>query len=147
MELPDKKYQIIYADPPWEYDNELKSGGKAYFGAVVRYSVMSNEKLCQLKIGNITDKNAVLFMWVTSPKLNECWPIIDSWGFKYKTVAFCWNKITTGGKWVHNMGHWTMGNMELCLLATKGRPQRISKTIKQLTIAPYVPTFKAISIK
>lgn len=131
-----KKYQIIYADPPWKYDNSLESGGTAYFGAVVRYPVMSNEKLCSLNIKGITAKDAILFIWVTSPKLNEVLPIIESWGFNYKTVAFCWNKITTGGKWVHNMGHWTMGNIELCLLATKGHPKRISKTIKQLTIAP-----------
>lgn len=128
-----KKYQIIYADPPWSYDDKMKGNP---IGALENYPTMTISELCNLNIKDIIAEDAVLFLWVTSPKLNECWQIIKSWGFKYKTVAFCWNKTTTGDNWVHNMGRWTMGNIELCLLATKGHPKRICKNIKQLLIAP-----------
>ena len=131
MKLPDKKYQIIYADPPWSYDDKM-IGNR--IGALANYPTMTIDKLCQLDIKGIAEENAALFLWVTSPKLNECWLIIEAWGFKYKTVAFCWNK-TVGDKWVSNMGRWTMGNIEICLLATRGHPKRICKNVKQLIIA------------
>jgi len=130
-----KKYQIIYADPPWKYQDTQKSGGTAYFGASVRYPVMNNKDICNLPINELTDKNCVLFIWATSPLLPEALEVIKSWGFKYKTIAFCWNKQSKNGKWISNMGRWTMGNVEICLLGVKGKPQRIIKNIKQLVIA------------
>ena len=62
---------------------------------------------------------------------------MKAWGFKYTTVAFCWSKRTTNGKEVSNLGRWTMGNIELCLLGVKGRPNklRLDKSVKQLVIA------------
>jgi len=132
--FPDKKYQIIYADPPWSYNDTQKSGGTAYFGASVRYNTMNNKDITKLSIDKLADRNCVLFMWATSPLLPEAIETIKSWGFKYKTIAFCWSK-TTENALVSNMGRWTMGNIELCLLATKGHPKRIVKNIKQLVIA------------
>ncbi len=130
-----KKYQIIYADPPWTYGDTQKSGGTAYFGASVRYDTMPLEKIKSLPIGTISGKNAVLFLWVTSPLLPEGLEVINSWGFFFKTIAFCWNKQSKYGKWISNMGRWTMGNIELCLLGVKGHPRRICNNIKQLVIA------------
>jgi site-specific DNA-methyltransferase (adenine-specific) len=60
---------------------------------------------------------------------------LKAWGFEYKTVAFCWNKIGADGAWIHNMGRWTMGNIEICLLGVKGHPKRIVNNVKQLVIA------------
>ena len=131
----DKKYNIIYADPPWSYNDTQQSGGTAYFGASVRYKTMNNKDILTLPIGELASKDCVLFMWATSPLLPEAIETIKSWGFKFKTVAFCWNKQTVNKKWIHNMGRWTMGNIEICLLATKGSPKRICKNIKQLVIA------------
>ena len=130
-----KKYQIIYADPPWSYNDTQKSGGTAFFGASVRYNTMNNSDIAKLPISDLADKNCCLFMWATSPLLPEALNCINSWGFKYKTIAFCWNKQTKNGKWVSNMGRWTMGNIELCLLATRGHPKRICRNVKQLVIA------------
>ncbi len=132
--FPDKKYQIIYADPPWQYNDAQKSGGTAFFGASARYKTMNNNDIMKLPVNNLTDKNCVLFLWATSPLLPEALDVIKSWGFKYKTIAFCWNKLSKNGKWVSNMGRWTMGNIEICLLATKGQPKRKAKNIKQLVI-------------
>jgi len=126
-----KKYQIIYVDPPWSYNDTQKSGGTAFFGASVRYPVMNNKDILKLPINNLAEKDCVLFMWATNPLLPEALETMKAWGFKYKTVAFCWIKKTINGKQIHNMGRWTMGGMELCLLGTKGHPQRKVKNIKQ----------------
>jgi len=129
------KYQIIYADPPWSYNDTQKAGGTVYFGASVRYNTMSNSEILKLPIRDLSDENCVLFLWATSPLLPEAIETIKAWGFRFKTIAFCWNKQSKNGKWISNMGRWTMGNIELCLLATKGKPKRICKNIKQLIIA------------
>lgn len=126
-----KKYQIIYADPPWSYSDTQKSGGTAFFGASVRYPLMKNKDIANLPINDLADKNCTLFLWAVSPQLPEALEVIKNWGFKYKTIAFCWNKLNPNGSLVANLGRWTMGNIELCLLATKGSPKRICKTIKQ----------------
>ena len=132
--FPNKKYQIIYTDCPWSYNDTQKSGGTSFFGASVRYPTMDNRDIMKLPVSELADNDCVLFMWATSPLLIEAMETIKSWGFKYKTIAFCWNKQSKNGKWISNMGRWTMGNIEICLLATKGHPTRISKNIKQLVI-------------
>lgn len=113
------------------------------------YQTQSLEWIKNLPVGGVSDKNCVLFMWAVSPLLPEAFEVMKAWGFKYKTLAFCWSKITNdvevvdGGslfsqlnyKFVSNMGRWTMGNVELCLLGVKGRPKRIINNIKQLVIA------------
>lgn len=96
---------------------------------------MDNEQIYSLPIEDITDKNCILFLWATYPKLNEALETIKRWGFEYKTVAFTWvkqNKKSNG--WHFGLGYWTRGNPEICLLATKGKPKRISKFVANLTI-------------
>lgn len=131
----EKKYDIIYADPPWAYHDTL--GGNAKMGAMP-YPTMTNEEICAMPIGNkIAKKNSILFMWATMPKLQEALDVIKAWGFKYKTCAFCWVKQNpkSGGIYA-GLGRWVQGNAELCLLATKGHPHRISKSVKQIVMAP-----------
>ena len=130
-----KKYQIIYADPPWSYQDTQKSGGTAFFGASVRYNTMKNKDILSLPISELADKDSVLFMWATSPLLPEALETIKAWGFKFKTIAFVWNKQTKNNINISNMGRWTMGNVEIVLLGVKGKPKRIIKNIKQLVIA------------
>ncbi len=110
-------------------------GGTAYFGASVRYDTMSLESIKSLPVNSISDKDAVLFIWVTSPLLPDGLSVINAWGFTYKTIAFCWNKQSKNGLWISNMGRWTMGNIEICLLGVKGHPHRILMNVKQLVIA------------
>jgi site-specific DNA-methyltransferase (adenine-specific) len=133
--FPNKKYQIIYADPAWSYKDTQISGGTAFFGASVRYPTINNKDIMNLPVIDISDRDCVLFIWATSPLLVEAIETIKSWGFRYKTIAFCWNKQSKNHKWISNMGRWTMGNIELCLLAVKGKPHRIVKNVKQLVIA------------
>ena len=124
LELPNKKYNIIYADPPWSYKDKALAGNR---GACCKYDTQSKDWIENLQVKSITADDCVLFMWVTMPKLNECFDVIKSWGFEYKTVAFTWikkNKIADSLFW--GMGRWTRANAELCLLGTKGRPKRIN---------------------
>lgn len=106
----DKKYRIIYADPPWKYGNTMP----LYFTEQAdHYPLMNIEEICQMPVREITEKDAVLFLWVTSPILRESFDIIDAWGFTYKT-SFIWDKIK------HNMGHYNSVRHELLLICTKG---------------------------
>lgn len=130
--MKDKKYQIIYADPPWGHNDKMETHS---FSQLNHYKTMTTREICNLPIKNITDKNCILFLWVVNPMLADALEVIKSWGFKYKTVGFCWNKISKHGKWISNLGRWTMGNMEICLIATKGKPKRIKKNIKQLVVS------------
>ena len=105
----DKKYRVIYADPPWSYGD--KQNTEKLGGAEKHYPTMSIKELCKLPIP--ADKNAVLFLWVTSPLLEECFEVINAWGFKYKS-SFVWDKVA------HNMGHYNSVRHEFLLICTKG---------------------------
>lgn len=130
----DKRYGIIYADPPWRYHDTL--GGNAKMGAMP-YDTMTDGEINSLPIKDIAEKNCVLFLWATMPKLQEALNTINAWGFTYKTCAFCWVKQNpkSGGIYA-GLGRWVQGNAEICLLATRGHPHRISKSIKQIVLAP-----------
>jgi N6-adenosine-specific RNA methylase IME4 len=128
MKFPNKKYNIIYADPPWNYKDKSKSHGG---GAESHYKCMTTEDICNLPISTITEENAVLFIWVTFPQLNQVFKVIDSWGFIYKTCAFTWVKTNKDNSIYMGMGGYTRANAEICLLATKGKGlKRINCGIK-----------------
>lgn len=109
----DSKYRVIYTDPPWAYANSMPE----YFTEQKdHYTLMTVKEISQMPVENITEDNAVLFIWVTSPILEECFEVINSWGFKYKS-SFVWDKIK------HNMGHYNSVRHEFLLIATKGSCQ------------------------
>jgi N6-adenosine-specific RNA methylase IME4 len=126
------KYKIIYADPPWSYNDKMSGHS---FSLDHEYETQSKNWIAKLPIENMAEKNSVLFLWAVSPQLPEALEVMKAWGFKYVTVAFVWNKKSKNGLNISNLGRWTMGNVEMCLLGRKGRPQRISKNIKQLVEA------------
>lgn len=128
----DKKYNIIYADPPWRY-HDRKCKGACEF----HYNTMKIDEICKLPIQKITKKDAVLFLWCTYPMLQEALQLINAWGFRYKTIGFQWvkqNKIGNG--FFFGLGRWTRGNTECCLIATKGKPKRINNSVSQLIVSP-----------
>lgn len=114
--LPNGKYRVFYADPPWSYGNSGVIGPTDNYGHVHRhYPSMSIDELCALgpDIRGMAEDNAVLFMWVTSPLLEECFAVIRAWGFQYKT-SFIWDKVK------HNFGHYNSVRHELLLICTRG---------------------------
>ena len=96
---------------------------------------MSMQEIWDLPVKEIADNNCVLFLWITYPKLIDCIKTIEKWGFEYKTCAFSWikkNKKSDSLFW--GLGYYTRSNNEICLLATKGKPKRISSAVHQVVI-------------
>lgn len=139
--LPSKKYDIIYADPPWDY------GGKVQFdkssksveeldptkkifvsSACFKYPTLKIPELKKLNVPSIASDNCLLFMWATNPHLKLAIELGEFWGFEYRTVAFVWDKMN------HNPGQYTLSNCELCLLFKKGKipSPRGARNIQQL---------------
>jgi N6-adenosine-specific RNA methylase IME4 len=134
VNFPTKKYNIILADPPWSYKDKALAGKR---GAGCKYAVQSQDWMLKLPVKDIADKNCVLFMWVTMPKLNECFDVIKAWGFEYKTCAFTWvKKNKKANSWFWGMGRWTRANAEVCLIATKGKPKRVSAAVHSVIDTP-----------
>lgn len=128
----DKKYSIIYADPPWRYNDKNCNGA-----CEQHYGTMNILDIQKLPISKISDKDCVLFLWATYPMLREALSVIEAWGFKYKTIGFQWIKQNKSGKgYFFGLGRWTRGNTECCLIATKGKPKRVSNSVSQLIIEP-----------
>jgi len=125
-EIPTNHYNVIYADCPWPYKDKLKGHSFA-----LQYETQSKSWLQDLPVKSISTKDSLLLLWATSPNLPLALEVMQEWGFRFKTIAFVWSKLTKHGKRVSNLGRWTMGNVELVLLATRGKPQRLSKNIKQ----------------
>lgn len=130
--FPDKKYSVIYADPPWSY-----SGGGAKRNVTRHYHTMKAKDIYDLPVQDIAADDCLLFMWATFPNLEVALETIRRWGFQYKTAAFVWvkrNRKSPG--WFWGLGNWTRANPEVCLLATKGKPIRASRSVHSIIDAP-----------
>ena len=143
--LPVATYDVIYADPPWDYNGKMqydKSSIKTenvgfekntfISSAVFKYPTL---KLCDLKeldVHSIAADDSLLFMWTTGPQLAYAVELGQAWGFEYKTIAFVWDKM------VHNPGRYTLSQTELCLVFKKGRipAPRGARNIRQLIQIP-----------
>lgn len=136
MILPDKKYAVIYADPPWDFATYSEKGENR--SAKRHYDVMSNDDILNLPIGDMAADNCVLLLWATMPQLPLAFRAIERWGFTYKTVAFTWVKMNRKAVDTPFMGlgFWTRSNAELCLLATKGKPKRVGSDVRQVVMSP-----------
>jgi len=114
--FPKKKYKIIYADPPWEYENKTL-GRDLDGGAEYHYDTMSLEEIKSLPIKKIMDNDCMLFLWATNPQLPEAFEVMKSWEFKYKTTL-TWHKIPKNKQAV--LGFWFRGYTEHLLFGIKG---------------------------
>lgn len=119
------RYPIVYADPPWSYQDRGCKGA-----AALQYATMTPASLKALPVKALAADDAVLFMWATFPKIEEALALLPEWGFTYKSIGFLWVK-TKGGKPFFGLGRWTRGNAEPCLLAVRGKPHRLSKSVSQ----------------
>lgn len=132
--LPEKKYAVIYADPPWDFRTHSDKGkGRS---ACQHYTIPDFQALLDLPVADIAADNATLLMWVTDPHLCQGLQLMEAWGFSYKTVGFYWakeNRKSPG--FFTGMGYWTRANPEMCLLGTKGAPRRKAKDVKKLIVS------------
>lgn len=130
---PDKKYRVIYSDPPWHWETRSDKG--RIKTPDVHYPCMRLEDLKSIPVSEWADDDCALLMWVIDAYLEKSLELIEAWGFKYKTVGFYWTKTTAKGKWFFGQGYWTRGNPEQCLLATRGSPKRLSKGVPKLVVS------------
>tara|TARA_E500000318_G_C3428185_1_gene160042 strand:+ start:29 stop:568 length:540 start_codon:yes stop_codon:yes gene_type:complete len=132
--FPKRKYNIIYADPAWHFKTYSNEGQKR--SALRHYDTMDIDSIYNLPVKSICDDDCILFLWVIDSMLPQALEVIERWGFKYKTVAFTWvkqNKKSEG--YFTGMGYYTRCNPEQCLLATKGKIKRLSKSVRQLIVS------------
>jgi len=137
-----KKYDVIYADPAWKYGSKELYGDKNKEGKRENrfrkleriYDTMSLAEIKQLPVKNMIGKNAACFLWVTDSHLKEGIEVLESWGFKYKTVAFNWIKKTNKGNTYVNFAPWTLKSSEICLLGMRGTMGKLKSdnTVRQL---------------
>ena len=128
------KYSIIYADPPWHYQTYSQKGQSR--SAERHYPTMRIEQIKALPVEKLAAEDCALFMWITFPCMKEAFEVLESWGFQYKTVAFVWvkqNRVSDGLFW--GMGYWTRSNAEICVLAMKGHPKRVSSSVHQVIMS------------
>ncbi|HCR44674.1 MAG TPA: modification methylase [Ruminococcaceae bacterium] len=141
----EKKYEIIYADPPWDYGGKMqydKSSIKTenigfsknifISAATFKYPTLKLKELMSLNVQSIAANNCLLFMWTTGPQLSNSMKLGSAWGFDYKTVAFVWDKM------MHNPGRYTLSQTEFCLVFKKGciPSPRGARNIRQLVRTP-----------
>lgn len=139
--LPNKKYQVIYADPPWDYGGKMqydkstiKSENEGFereifiSSASFKYPTLKLKDLMLLDVASIAADDCILFMWTTGPQLANSVKLGESWGFEYKTVAFVWDKM------VHNPGRYTLSQTEFVLAFKKGKfpTPRGARNVRQL---------------
>ena len=122
--LSDNSLNIVYADPPWKYQQTVKNGVLKRKDGTLLYPSMSLKELCNLgpEITRVCQTDSALFMWATMPLLPEAFQVIKAWGFKYKTCFVNWVKTTKdGSKPAFGVGYYTRSNAELCLVAVRGK--------------------------
>ena len=132
--LPSGQFDIIYADPPWDYKGQLQHAGEGSQdtgGAVRHYPTVTLDDLKTLDVPSISARDCLLFMWATNPHLDQAIDLGKAWGFAWATVAFVWDKVRV------NPGFYTMSQCELCLVFKKGKipSPRGARNVRQLVTA------------
>ena len=135
--FPNKKYNIIYADPPYKVSANYQSNNRKFLNINNYYPTMTIEQIKNLDVKSITDKDCILFMWVCDSFLKDCIDIIESWGFEYRTIGFNWIKKYKSGSFCYNFSKYTLKSHEICLIGIKGKLKNLKKknNVKSLVIA------------
>ena len=145
--FPDKKYQIIYADPPWKYKEDWGNGAAKH-----HYKAMTMEELRVLPVKEIADDNCHLYLWATNPFIREGLELVGEWGFEYKQLI-TWIKTNANNSLYMGLGYYFRVCTEQCILAVKGRLPRLDKGIKNAFYAPHTihskkpPVFRDLILK
>ena len=143
--LPKEKYEIIYADPPWDYGGKMQYDKTAIksenvgfkkkifiSSAAFKYPTLKLNELKNLGVLKIAAENCLLFMWTTGPQLEKSIELGTAWGFEYRTVAFVWDKK------IHNPGRYTLSQTEFVLVFKRGKipTPRGERNIRQFISSP-----------
>lgn len=112
------RYEIIYADPPWDYKGQKQHAGAGSDdtgGAEVHYSTVTLDRLKSLNVGAVCARDCLLFMWATGPHLDQAIDLLKAWGFAWATIGFVWDKQRV------NPGFYTMSRCEIVLIGKRGK--------------------------
>lgn len=127
-----KKYNIIYADPPWNHSS-WKNGNRR---PELHYPILDTTTIAELSVCDISMDNCWLFLWTTAPHIKEALSVIGAWGFEYKTFAFTWiKKNKRSDSWFWGCGSYTRANPEYCLLGRRGSIKRISASVHSVIVS------------
>lgn len=133
----DKKYDIIYADPPWLYNRRNNQNTKFGKGAIGHYPLMTYHDIERLPIPQIASENCALFLWTTFPYLDKQIKLFEKWGFDYKTLGFSWIKTNPKNENpFFGIGYYTKSNCEVCLLGVRGKMKPITNKVSSCVISP-----------
>lgn len=131
----DKKYKVIYADPPWSF-NSKKTGGSMTSGSQYQYkSVMNLSDMKDMPVGDLADDNCALVMWYVGSQPQEALDLVKAWGFTVRHMnGLVWEKLTKNMLPFFGMGYYTRAGMESAIIATKGKPSLIvnSHSVRQV---------------
>ena len=138
----DAGYGAILTDPPWPFRRRdgLSIPQRAKGG--LHYDPMAIEDISAIDVRSLAAEHCALFCWITWPRLKEALTVIEAWGFRYKTCAFCWVKAKVNPLFPEDykdqmgLGYWTRSNSEVCLLATRGNPKRQKRDVRQVILEP-----------
>lgn len=122
------KFPVLYADPPWKYENPPMGGGNRSIEN--HYPTMTLEEICALDVASLATEDAILYLWATAPKLAECLKVVEAWGFNYRT-NFVWVKDKIG------MGYHARSQHELLLVARRGEipPPAVEDRVSSVVFA------------
>lgn len=136
--LPQGPFDVILADPPWEYNNRCQNANTRFGGgATAQYGTMTTDEICAMPVSEIAASDAMLFLWATWPHLESGLRVIEAWGFSYVTLGFDWVKTNPDGRPRFGVGFYAKSNTEPCLLARKGGGQRPAvNDVFSLIVAP-----------
>lgn len=135
IKFPEKKYQIIYADPPWHYKSrKYQDNDRDPLSIDSYYPTMDIQEIKALPVKKICDKDCACFLWVTDSHLADGVEVLRAWGFEYRTIAFIWLKKTNKGNVYVNVGPWTLKSTEICILGIKGKMMKykVDTTVRSL---------------
>jgi|TARA_R100001530_G_scaffold70370_1_gene49859 site-specific DNA-methyltransferase (adenine-specific) len=124
--FPDKKYNIIYADPAWQYKENWGNGSNEH-----TYSTMKTDDIKNLPVKNITNDKAHLYLWVTNPFIKEGLEICKGWGFEYKTLI-TWIKTYKDGTPEMGMGYYFRSCTEHIIFGVKGKMKCLNKNTRNM---------------
>lgn len=131
-----KKYKLIYADPPWQFNNK-KTGGSMKSGADHHYLTTGIEGLKSIDVPSVCHENCVLVMWYVGAMPQEAIDLVHAWGFTIKNMnGFVWNKLTVNLKPFFGMGFWTRAGSESAIIATKGKVKPESHGVRAVGSYP-----------
>ncbi len=131
--FPKGRYDILYADPPWKYKGLQHNGkgGSDTGGALRHYPTLATSEMAKWPVGDqLAAENSLLFLWATSPHLDQAIDLGKAWGFNWATVAFVWDKCRT------NPGYYTLSQFEMCLVFKRGKipGNRGSRRVRQSVV-------------